>query len=99
MRRKGQSESQALDVVSRASTAEKGELLLREAGIDFDELPAWQKRGVGVYWEQGREAAMAKTEASPESKDRRLSVDLELPMRDGFSEFVEDLVVHGLVVA
>ena len=33
------------------SVAEKNELLF-QGGINFNDLPAWQKRGTGLYWEE-----------------------------------------------
>jgi len=37
-------------VLDRASTSDKNELLFQQ-GINFNEVPAWQRRGIGLVWE------------------------------------------------
>lgn len=62
---------------------------LREAGIDFGRLPAWQRRGVGLYRER-----YAKTGYDPRKQDmvsaerRRLRIDHELPAGRAYAEFL-----------
>ena len=46
LRKQGQSVNEATNALSGMSTAEKNELLW-QAGINFNELPAWQRRGMG----------------------------------------------------
>lgn len=50
LRGKGQSVQQATNYLHGRTVAEKNELLFQH-GINFNALPNWQKRGVGLYWE------------------------------------------------
>jgi tRNA(His) guanylyltransferase len=50
LRKQGKSVNEATDFMLKRSIAEKNELLFQN-GINFNELPNWQKRGVGLYWE------------------------------------------------
>src|SRR5436190_17725072 len=51
LRKEGQSVGKATAALNRLSVADKNELL-RKRGIVFSRLPGWQKRGVGLYWQQ-----------------------------------------------
>ena len=58
-------------------------------GINFNEIPAWQKRGVDFYWAQEE-----KAEFNPITNEqivimrRVLKTDMELPMKAEYSDFV-----------
>ena len=75
------------------SVAEKNELLFQH-GINFNELPTWQKRGTGVYWEN-----YMKPGHNPHSGEtvtatrRRLAVDLELPRGEAYDELIKRLLI------
>jgi tRNA(His) guanylyltransferase len=49
LRMQGQSVSESTAAHKGLSVADKNELLFRH-GINFNDLPAWQKRGSGLYW-------------------------------------------------
>lgn len=70
------------------SIAEKNELLFQN-GINFNEIPLWQKRGTGLYWEEYEKDGTNKvTGEKVTATRRRINVDYELPMRDDFSKFI-----------
>ena len=75
------------------SVAEKNELLFQH-GINFNELPAWQKRGTGVYWENymkpGHDPRSGETVTATR---RRLAVDLELPRGEAYDELIKRLLI------
>ena len=74
------------------SVPQKDELLF-QGGVNFNELPDWQKRGVGLYWERYQKAGVnPMTGASTTSTKRQLKVDYELPMWEAYSQFVLDLL-------
>ena len=76
------------------SVADKNELLFQH-GINFNNLPNWQKRGVGVYWEEfSKQAWNPKTQTQVVVKRRRLKIDFDLPMRNQYSEFIRYLLEH-----
>lgn len=74
------------------SVAQKNELLFQR-GINFNDLPSWQKRGSGLYWETyQKEARNPKTGEAVLATRRRIAVTTDLPMRDAYDAFVEGLV-------
>ena len=70
------------------SIAQKNELLFQD-GINFNTLPNWQKRGVGVYWETFSHAGFnpIKNETATTTR-QRLKHDFDLPMREDYSAFI-----------
>ncbi|MEI8258111.1 MAG: tRNA(His) guanylyltransferase Thg1 family protein [Deltaproteobacteria bacterium] len=80
--------------LSGVSVAGRNELLFRH-GINFNDVPAWQKRGVGVYWVPTETPGTdPRTGAVTTSTRRQLTVDLELPMKDAYDEFVRAIVAR-----
>jgi tRNA(His) guanylyltransferase len=77
------------------SVAAKNELLFRH-GINFNDLPLWQRRGVGLYWEEyDRPAENPLTGAQVVARRRRVRRDLELPMKDDYSAFLRQVIAEG----
>lgn len=78
----------------RLSVSRKNELLFQN-GINFNDLPDWQKRGMGVYWEtylkSGKNPLTGET---VQAERRRLKRDLELPLKDAFDAFLDDLITN-----
>ncbi|MFT3824790.1 MAG: tRNA(His) guanylyltransferase Thg1 family protein [Chitinophagaceae bacterium] len=92
LRKDNLSQREATARIEGISTSEKNELLFKY-GINFNELPDWQKRGIGVYWkETDREGFNPKTNERVIVKRRELFTDLELPMRDDYNQFILDLI-------
>ncbi|QIF04958.1 tRNA(His) guanylyltransferase Thg1 family protein [Roseimicrobium sp. ORNL1] len=88
LRKEGKSASSATNALKNLSRAEKNELLFQR-GVNFNDLPAWQKRGSGVYWETfEKEGFNPKTGQTMKASRRRLKVDLELPMKLEYDEFL-----------
>jgi tRNA(His) 5'-end guanylyltransferase len=92
LRKAGHSEREATARLEGVSVAQKNELLF-EHGINFNDVPQWQKRGVGLYWETYEKPArnpVTGEEAS--AQRRRIKTDLELPMKDAYGEFMRALI-------
>jgi tRNA(His) 5'-end guanylyltransferase len=88
LRREGLTQADATAKLSGLSIAHKNELLF-ERGINFNDVPAWQKRGVGLYWEEyDKPARNPISGAEVVARRRRLTKDFELPKKDAYSEFV-----------
>ena len=51
LRKEGASPTNASNKLKNKSKAFKNELLF-QLGINFNDLPVWQRRGVGVYWRE-----------------------------------------------
>ncbi|MGB0385487.1 MAG: tRNA(His) guanylyltransferase Thg1 family protein [Ardenticatenaceae bacterium] len=92
LREQGQSVRQATDALEGMSVPEKNELLFG-LGINFNNLPTWQKRGVGLYWTTYEKAAKnPKTGQDVVAIRRHLKHDLELPMKDAYTTFLLHLL-------
>lgn len=93
LRKDGTGAGAATNRLSGMSVAEKNELLF-QYGTNFNDVPNWQKRGVGFYWETYEKAALnPKTGEGVAVSRRRIKRDLELPMRDEYGAFVRGLVM------
>jgi len=85
----------AADQIAGRSIAEKNEFLFQR-GTNFNDLPAWHKRGVGVRWSRvvvegvdPRDGRRVATER------RRLTVEDELPARDEYDCYVRALLAES----
>ena len=95
LRKRGYSAEDATAFLHGKSVSEKNELLFM-AGINYNELPAWQKRGTGLYWETYRREEKDRLTNQPVSASRRrLKVDYELPAKDRYSEFLLALMADA----
>lgn len=93
LRGRGESVSNATDQLSGMSSALKNEMLFQN-GINFNELPNWQKRGIGFYWEEyEKEGFNPKKNVKTKAIRRRINVDMELPMKDGYSTFLREIII------
>lgn len=94
LRKSGQSARQATKTLDGTSTAAKKELLLAH-GISFPELPAWQRRGIGLWREshQLRGHDPIRDEAVTVMR-RRLRVERELPVQDDYRALITGLLDH-----
>ncbi|HEY7067286.1 MAG TPA: tRNA(His) guanylyltransferase Thg1 family protein [Chloroflexota bacterium] len=92
LRRQGQSEQQAHAALLGKSVRAKHELLFTH-GVNYNDLPTWQKRGVGIYWERYERPGYNPYAAVATVATRtRLTADLELPMRAQYDAFLRDLL-------
>ena len=92
LRKQGQSVAAATRALEGRSVAEKNELLFQN-GINFNDLPSWQKRGVGLLWETYEKPAVNRlTGEAVVAQRRRLRVELELPMREQYNAFLTGLL-------
>lgn len=92
LRKQGKSVNEATKFLERKSVAEKNELLFQN-GTNFNDLPLWQKRGTGIYWEDYEKESFNKlTGENVVAKRRQVKIDYDLPMRDEFSNFIRNLL-------
>lgn len=95
LRRDGLSKQAATDQLTGKSVAFKNELLFQH-GINFNDLPAWQWRGAGVYYtSRTKEGFNPLTNERVTAERRVLFTDLELPIGDKYREFVLDLIKNA----
>ena len=92
LRKQGKGVRDATRFLIGQTTANKNELLFQNK-INFNRLPNWQKRGVGVYWEAFEKNGLnPKTGKSTIAVRRRLKVDLDLPMKKNYEAFMLDRI-------
>ena len=92
LRKEGETVKTATDALHKLSVPEKNELLWQK-GINFNDLPQWQKRGVGLYWETYEKPGVNPISGeSVSASRRRIKIDLELPMKEQYGHFVTRLL-------
>jgi tRNA(His) guanylyltransferase len=95
LRRAGRSARQATSAMDGTSTSDKNELLFRH-GVNVNDLPAWQRRGIGLWWETYQRSGHDPVrQAEVTATRRRITVERELPMKDAYRELVERLCTIG----
>ncbi len=84
--------AEATGMLEGKSVAFKNELLFWN-DINYDKLPNWQKRGMGVYWENVEKKGFNPVSGKEEIARRRtLKVDDELPLREEYADFIQSLL-------
>ncbi len=92
LRKKGKSVGEATHMLKGKSVTFKNELLFQN-GINYDKLPNWQKRGIGLYWEMYEKQGLNPITGKEETAQRRaLKIDDELPLREAYSIFIAELL-------
>lgn len=96
LRKKGDSARRATKILSGMTVADKNELLFQN-GINFNELPEWQKRGIGFYYEEYEKKGFdRKLEVEAICIRKRIKVDYELPIKDEYGDFILQLMDKGI---
>jgi len=92
LRKEGKSVKEATNELEGKSIAYKNELLFSR-GINFDQLPTWQKRGIGVWREQyEKEGFNPITQEKEQAIRIRLHEEYELPLGNEYSKLIEDIL-------
>ncbi len=92
LRKEGFGQEKATALLEGKSVAFKNDLLF-EKGINYNELPAWQKRGVGVYFEeQIKEGYNPVTKQITQTTRRALVVNDTLPLGSAYGAWVSAFV-------
>lgn len=88
LRNAGQTDAEATSELHRRSVGWKNELLFQH-GINYNDLPLWQRRGTAVYFETYEKLGFDPTQGKEVAGiRRRLKVDDELPMKDAYAAFL-----------
>ena len=92
LRKEGRSVKEATQALVGMSVAKKNELLFGR-GVNFNEVPVWQRRGSAVYWETVTKVGKnPKTGESVPATRRRLSVNGDLPMKEAYGKLVRQFL-------
>jgi tRNA(His) 5'-end guanylyltransferase len=82
----------ATAMLEGASVAEKNEILFAH-GINFHAVPAWQRRGTGIYWEPyEKDGHNPKTGQAVKATRRRIKANDALPMKEAYARFVRGAI-------
>jgi tRNA(His) 5'-end guanylyltransferase len=88
LRATGFSQRDATAKVAALSVAQKNELLF-QLGVNYNDIPTWQKRGIGLYWEPyDKIVTDEKSGDLVTAHRRRIHRELELPMKEAYGEFI-----------
>ena len=92
LRKTGVSAEDAQKRMSGISNSEKNEILF-EMGINYNDFPLWQKRGVGMYFlNEQREGYNPVTNESTSYTRRSLHIEMELPIGQEYSELMKTII-------
>lgn len=98
LRKEGENQNDATLQLEGKSVSYKNELLYQK-GINYNDLPAWQKRGIGIYF-----ADVQKEGFNPVKQEkvltmrRELVVDYELPIGEDYRKFVLGFLDEGKTI-
>ncbi|WP_141579986.1 tRNA(His) guanylyltransferase Thg1 family protein [Actinomadura sp. WMMA1423] len=92
LRGEGMSARQASRELERTSAADKNELLFSR-GVNFNEVPVWQRRGVGFWWETYEKTGHDPIRGTDVTAvRRRIRTERDLPMKDAYRDLVRGLL-------
>ncbi|MEO3823270.1 tRNA(His) guanylyltransferase Thg1 family protein [Actinomadura sp. B10D3] len=92
LRHEGLSPRQATRELDRTSVSAKNELLFAR-DINFNEVPAWQRRGVGLWWETYEKKGHDPIRnVDVTATRRRVHVERDLPMKDAHRDLARTIL-------
>jgi len=92
LRKSDVSTAEAVRRLDRSTASSKRELLTRH-GVPFDQVPAWQRRGVGIYWQAYEKAGYDPIAQRPVvARRRRLAVNMDLPINEAYDALLFDIL-------
>jgi tRNA(His) guanylyltransferase len=92
LRKEGQTRQEATKALEGANVAAKNELLFQH-GVNFNDLPAWQRRGVGLWWETYERPGYDPMRKMPVTTTRRrIREERDLPMKENYREMLIELI-------
>jgi len=92
LRNEGHSASASQKQISGLSNSDKNELLFAH-GINYNNLPSWQKRGIGCYYQAETRTGYNPLTGKDEKFTRRtLQVDEQLPIGQEYTDYILQLI-------
>jgi len=96
LRDQGLSSSMVTNKLSGLSMGDKNEMLY-QLGINYNELPAWQKRGIGFYYTTTMKRSFDPVKQKELNIERRvLMCATELPINTQYSSFLEETLFRKI---
>lgn len=95
LRKEGKTAKEASQTLLGKGVEEKNEMLFQRS-INFNDLPTWQKRGTGLYWERiPKQGRNPMTGEAVTAIRRRVAVDREIPKGDTYGQFIRALLASS----
>lgn len=92
LRKEGTDAGKATELLAGQSVAWKNEFLFQR-GINFSDLPLWQKRGAGLYKKKVlKDGFNPLTGETVQVTRNQLCLDLELPAREAYRDFIGSIL-------
>ncbi|MBR5982684.1 MAG: hypothetical protein IK025_03045 [Bacteroidales bacterium] len=92
LRKQGVKPSAAQAQINRKTIADKNELLFSN-GINYNDLPAWQKRGVGVWFvDEEKEGFNPLTKQKTIVTRRKLQANYDLPLGEEYGRLIGKII-------
>ncbi|MBQ1492817.1 MAG: guanylyltransferase [Blautia sp.] len=94
LRKSGVTAHKASSILHGQGVAFKNELLFTH-GINFNDLPSWQKRGIGMqFCEVEKEGFNPITREKVTTKRNVLRIDYELPLGEAYREYIRTIIAR-----
>ena len=93
--KEGATAEQATRELHGKAAAQKNELLFQR-GVNFNDLPLWQRRGSGVLWETFEKVGTnPRTQESTVAVRRRIMRNEALPLNDEYATFLRQVIADA----
>ena len=92
LRKEGVPVKDANEQLKGLTVGDKNEFLFQR-GMNYNDLPDWQKRGIGLSWKTTHREGFDPIKQQPvATTGREIYVDLELPMKDQYDTYVRKTI-------
>jgi tRNA(His) guanylyltransferase len=92
LRKEGWSVRKATSELEGSTVSSKNELLFQR-GINFNEVPLWQRRGTGLFWERYvKEGVDPRDGRRVPTERRRLKLEPSLPMKEEYEAWLRRIL-------
>lgn len=92
LRKQGVKPSFAQAQISKKTTADKNELLFSN-GINYNNLPLWQKRGIGAWFiDTEKEGYNPKTGQKVVVTRKKMHIEYELPIGEEYANLIKERI-------
>lgn len=92
LRKEGVSAANAQKRMLGITNGQKNEILF-ERGINYNDLPLWQKRGIGMYFrDEQRQGFNPITQETTSCVRHALYVEMELPIGQEYSQLINKII-------
>ena len=99
LRKEGYKPRKATKEIEGKTVSEKNEFLFQR-GINFNDLPAWQKRGLGFIWEDYEKKGWNPVKEKEEiSQRKRIKMELELPQGEAYGKMIRKILEEALATS